>query len=592
MDILISVIKMFGGLAILIYGMKLLSTQLKKLSGGKLEKILANFTNNPIKSLLVGFFITVVTQSSATTTVIVVSLVNSGILGLRNSIPIIMGANIGTTINSQILRLANVGGDSWLALVSPGTLAPIILVISLIIMSKGKKQKTRDIGHLLLGLGLLFTGMITMVSMASSFSDLPILATILRKLSNPFLGVLAGTVITALVQSSAATIGILQAISTTGIVSWSSTIPIILGQNIGTCFTSILASLSGNKNAKRVACVHLYFNLIGTIIFLIGIYTYQKFIGFSFWNDSINMGGIANFHTIFNIASTLILFPFIKQIEKLTIFTIKDDPNDTDEDEDDNISILDKLDDRITTIPSIALSNSNLVAIQMIEMSNKNFKRSMQLLEKGFTDNKFEKIQKREDSIDKMDEKLEKYLVKLGRLNLSDVENNNLISILKLESEIEKIGDYAYKLAKSIQAMNENNIVLSQKAIDELHTAYEITSDIIKETQKIVSTRNIDLEINAIALKEVSEMKREQYKSEHIDRLKKGECNVESGIAFLEILTIYEKINHHCINAIIAIYNIVNNKKFTTKEDFSNRIYKNYSDKVKNKLNEYCLKYD
>ncbi len=280
MEIFLSLVKMLGGLALLIYGMKLLSTGLKKLSGSKLEKILTNVTDNPLKGLITGFAITVATQSSAATTVIVVSLVNSGILQLRNSIPIIMGANIGTTINSQILRLTNIQGNSILTLISPANLAPVILLIGLIIMESAKKHKYKDIGQMIIGLGILFTGMVTMVSMASTFSNLPIFVKVLKTLQNPFLGVLAGAIITAIVQSSAATVGILQALSTTGVITYSSTIPIILGQNIGTCFTSILASMGGSKNAKRVAAVHLYFNLIGTVIFLIVIYTYQSTVRF------------------------------------------------------------------------------------------------------------------------------------------------------------------------------------------------------------------------------------------------------------------------------------------------------------------------
>ena len=485
MDVLLSAIKMLGGLALLIYGMKLLSSQLKKLSGGKLENFLSNATNNPFKGLFVGFIITVATQSSAATTVIVVSLVSSGILGLRNSIPIIMGANIGTTVNSQILRLAGIQGSSWLTLLSPATLAPIILIISIIIISKGKKQKTRDIGYLFLGLGLLFTGMITMVSMASTFSDLPILGTIFQKLSNPILGVLIGALVTALVQSSAATVGILQAISTTGIVTWSTTIPIILGQNIGTCFTSILASIGSNKNAKRVACVHLYFNLIGTILFLILIYGYNTIWGIPFWNESVNMGGIANFHTLFNIISTIVLFPFIGQIEKLTMITVRDSQKE-DEEEDDYRSSLDKLDDRITTLPSIAISNSSQVITKMAELSEKNFTKSMLLLFNEYSNSKLEKIQVREDTIDRMEEVVTKYLVKLGKLNLSDSENTSVSALMRIESEVEKVGDYAYRLAKTIEHMNENDIKISDAAMHELVSLYQLTEEIIFNTIEII----------------------------------------------------------------------------------------------------------
>ncbi len=593
MDILLSIIKLLGGLALLIYGMKMLSSQLKKLSGGKLERILSSVTDNPFKGLFVGFLITVATQSSAATTVIVVSLVNSGILGLRNSIPIIMGANIGTTVNSQILRLTNIGGSNLLALISPATLAPVIIIIGLIIMEKGKKQRTRDIGQLFIGLGLLFTGMITMINMASSFSDLPILGVVLQKLSNPLLGVLAGAIITALVQSSAATVGILQAISTTGIVTWKTTIPIILGQNIGTCFTSILASMGANKNAKRVAAVHLYFNLIGTIIFLAVIYSYQSLIGFSFWNSPIDMGGIANFHTIFNVASTIILFPFISLIEKLTILTVSDKKGENDEDDEaDYLVVLNKLDDKFTSLPSIAISNSILVIGKMADIAEKNFRKSMDLLLDKFVDKKLEKIQVREDTIDKMEEKVTKYLVKLGTLDLSDYENTSVSSLMRIESEIEKVGDYAFRLAKTIEHMHENDITVSSMARDELEKMYDLTEEILIKTMDIVKTRDLSGILDTEALKEVAEIKREEYKNEHIRRLKEGSCNVESGISFLEILTVFEKIVYHCVNTTIAVSNMVKNENFVTKQEFSKRVYKDHSDKLKEKLNAYSLKYE
>ena len=593
MEIVISILKMLGGLALLIYGMKMLSTQLKKLSGGKLEKILISVTNNPFKGLLVGFLITVATQSSAATTVIVVSLVNSGILQLRNSIPIIMGANIGTTINSQILRLASLEGNSVISLISPGTLAPIVLLIGLIMMEKAKKQKIKDVGQMILGVGLLFTGMITMMNMASSFSELPILGEILQKLSNPILGVLAGAFVTAIVQSSAATVGILQAISTTGVLTFSSTVPIILGQNIGTCVTSILASIGGSKNAKRVAAVHLYFNLIGTIVFLVAIYAYQNLIGFSFWNDSIDMGGIANFHTIFNIVSTLILFPFIKQIEKLTMFTVRDNKKDDDEDsnEDDYLLVLNNLDSGSIVIPSMAITNSVNVIEKMGEISEKNFKKSMQLL-KNFDSKNLERIQERENIIDKMEGRVTKYLADLGNLNLTDDENKRITVLLRTESEFEKVGDYAFSFAKTIEVINENDIKFSDKALQELETIYEITEEILEKTTKIFKEKNMELAIEIEALKEIAEIKREQYKSAHILRLQHGTCNVQSGISYLEILTVFERIAYHCFNVTISTSNFVNYQTYTNKQSYTKQIYEQYSDLLKNKLNEYNIKYD
>ena len=591
MDILISIFKLLGGLALLIYGMKSLSTGLKKLSGSKLEQILTHVTDNAFKALLVGFLITVATQSSATTTVIIVGLVNSGILKLRNSIPIIMGANIGTTINSQILRLANIEGNSFLTLISPATIAPVLLIVGLLIIQKSKKAKNKDIGQLVFSLGLLFTGMITMINIASSFSKLPILTDILKKLSNPILGVLAGAVVTAIVQSSAATVGILQAISTTGIMTFSTTIPIILGQNIGTCVTSMIASIGGNKNARRVATVHLYFNLIGTILFLIGIYTYQHFIGFPFWNGPIDMGGIANFHTIFNVVSTLVLFPFIKQIEKLTLITIKDKKDDEEENEEKYLAELNKLDEGITKIPSLAIENANSVITSMAEIARKNFENSAGLLNK-FDDKKLERIKEREDIIDKMEERTTKYLVTLLNNNLRKDENLKVNSLIRIDSEIEKVADYSYALSKIIEEMKDNEIAFSKDAKKSLNLMFRLTTDIISKTIEYLRNEKIDLGIDIQILKEIAETKREEFRADHIQRLKSNLCNVESGISYLEILTTLEKIVDHCYNTSISLSNIITDRRFITKHDYISSIYTNNEEILKEKFNEYSLKYE
>lgn len=593
MENLTSALRMLGGLVLLIYGMKILSTNLKKLSGGKLEEILTNVTDNPFKGLIVGFIMTVATQSSATTTIIVVGLVNSDILKLRNAIPIIMGANIGTTVNSQILRLTSMEGNSWISLFTLTSLAPIILLIGLIMIQRAKSQKTKDIGQMIMGLGILFTGMLTMVSMASTFADLPILGTILTKLSNPILGVLAGAIITAIVQSSSATVGILQALSTTGLVSFATTIPIILGQNIGTCVTSILASIGGNKNARRIAAVHLYFNLIGTIIFMVFIYTYQHFIGFSFWNDPVDMGGIANFHTIFNLVSTIILFPFIGALEKLTMITIRDNKKSSDEDADDSdyLAALNMLDDRVTKIPRIAIGNSMNVVEKMGEIAEKNYRRAMELFD-DYDMKKLERIQERENIIDKMEARVTNYLIALGTKGLSKRENASVTALLKIVSEFEKVGDYAFRLSKTVEHMHENNIKISDNAMKDLETIYNISEETILKTIDVVKKKELSLNIEIQALRDLSERQREKYKLEHIERLKDGVCNVESGIAFLEILTICEKIMDHCLNVCIATSNYVTSDDIVTKQDYYRRIYKENSKLLKDKLNEFSIKYE
>ena len=431
MSIVISILKMLGGLVLLIYGMQVLSNNLKKISGGSLEKVLLNVTNNAFKGLFVGFLITAIIHSSAATTVVVVGLVGAGILSLRNAIPIIMGANVGTTINAQILRLAGISSDSFLSLFTPECFAPMLLIAGLIVMNRGKKQKTKDIGELIMALGMLFTGMITMMNVASAFSELPFLATILQHLSNPLLGVLAGALITALVQSSTATIGILQALSTTGMITYAMVIPIILGQNIGTCVTSILASIGGNTNAKRVAAVHLYFNLIGTVLFLVGIYSYQYFIGFSFWKSAVDMGRIADFHTIFNVVCTIVLFPFLGALEKLTILTVPDNKKEADEGDADHLIALNMLDEKLTTIPSLAISNSIKVIEKMGEISDRCFQRGVTLLE-NYDRKVFEKVETSKDNNGKIEEEVTKYLIKLENLNLTDEDNNRITTLLNM----------------------------------------------------------------------------------------------------------------------------------------------------------------
>jgi len=583
MAIVKSLLTLLGGLALLIYGMKMLSSNLKKLTGGKLEQILVNATNNPIKGLLVGFIITVMTQSSATTTVLVVGLVNSEILTLKSAIPIIMGANIGTTMNSQILRLTSIGGNNWLSLLSPASFAPILLLISLLINQKAKKIKTKDISAMIMGLGILFTGMVIMVNTASSFSNLPVLTNILSGLKNPILGVLAGAFVTAIVQSSSATVGILQALSTTGKITYATTIPIILGQNIGTCFTSILASIGGSSNAKRVAAVHLYFNLIGTVIFLIGIYTYQHTVGFLFWNDIVNMGSIANFHTIFNVTSTIILFPFMGLIEKLTKITIRD-KNNNDE-IDSSLLVLNKLDDLISNAPRIAISNSKEVVIKMGELARSNFNRSMSLLV-DYNYDTINKIEKCENNIDKMEEVVTTYLINLENLDLSEKENRKVTTLLKIEADYEKIGDYSYRLYKKFEEINEKNIKFSNSAIKELEVMYSITSDAIDKTMSLFNEKTNSISIEVEALRDFAENKREKYKMLHIKRLKQGKCSVESGISFLEILNCCESIITHCLNVSIAMSEDAS-KSIVTKHDYRRKLYIKHSKEIEDFIKKY-----
>ena len=592
MDITITVMKMIGGCILMLYGMNLLSSNLKKIAGEKFESILQRATDNVFKGVLTGILITVALQSSTATTVMVVGFVNAGILKLKNSIPIIMGANIGTTVTAQILRLASLDG-SILSFLSPSNIAPILLLIGFILLEMKKKKKARDTGLLLIGIGLLFTGLMMMIEEASNFSDLPILTTILTTLSNPILGVFAGIIITVIVHSSAATVGILQALSTTGFTTFANTIPVILGQNIGTCVTSLVSSIGATKNAKRTAMVHLYFNLIGTILFMIGIYGYQYIVGFAFWNDAIDMGQIANFHLIFNIVSTLLLLPFTGLLEKLTLITIRDKKVDVDEDQDLNeyVASLSLLDERITNIPSIALNNSLNVILKMGELSERNLNRAIKLIDK-FDEENLEHIGQREDAIDKMDIKVANYLVEIGNLELTDTENKSVSALLKIEGDYEKIGDYAFKIAKSIELMKENELKFSNIADKEIKIMYNIVEDVIVRTHDILTDRKVSTICEIEALRQIADRYKENYKSEHIERLKEGNCTVENGIAFIELLADMDKIINHCINIAVQSLNIVGKDDYVTKHDFMSALSIDKKEDINSNIENFEYKYE
>ena len=496
MNIVVTLLKMLGGLVLLIYGMNILSTHLKKIAGEKLKSLLKKATDNIFKGVITGIIVTIAVQSSAVVTVMVVGFVNAKILKLKNAIPVIMGANIGTTITAQILRLASLEENSIFTLLNPNVLASVFIIVGFLLLELKRKQRNRDVGQLLIGIGLLFTGLMTMVDMASSFSDLPILGKIMSELSNPLLGILVGAIVTAIVQSSAATVGILQAISQSGIITYASTIPIILGQNIGTCFTSLLSSIGTSKNAKRVAVIHLSFNLIGSIIFMIFIYSYQWLVGFSFWNKAIDMGGIANFHLIFNIVCTILLLPCIGLLEKLANLIVRDKVvvEEDDEDTSQYLTILDELDERMTNIPNVAIYNSLNVIIKMSELVKKNFDKSVHLLEE-FNVDRLDRIQEIEDAVDKIDVTVANFLVKIGNLELTKKENRSVTTLLKVESELEKLADYVYKSSKLIESMNDKNVRFSDEAYKEIKVMHNLIDDVLKRMTTMLRDGDLDVVI-------------------------------------------------------------------------------------------------
>lgn len=572
MENIFSAITMAGGLAFFLFGMNILGGGLEKLSGGRMEKTLEKMTSNVFKSLLLGVVVTAAIQSSSATTVIVVGLVNAGILKLRNAIGVIMGANIGTTVTSVILSLGDLDNNENAGIVlnflKPTTIAPIIAVIGIIVLMASKKSKSKIIGEILLGFGVLFNGMFIMTDAVAPLSDSQFFKDLFSSLSNPILGILAGLIVTAIIQSSSASVGILQAVASSGIVTFSAAIPIIMGQNIGTCVTSLIASIGANKNAKRAAMVHLYFNIIGTILFFIGVYTINSLIGFSFWNDNITMAGISAVHITFNVITTLIFIPFTGLLEKLAILTVKGMKT--------NSEIVDvevaNLDERFLRSPSMALSQCHDVIITMGKYSKRNFSKAVTLFTK-YDKKTADTIREYEDAIDRMEDRTNNYLLKLTNSELSDAESRTVTHYLKLVSEFERIGDYAMNVLELAERLYDQEMSFSEKALNELDAISDAVDEIIEMAIDSFNNFDIPLAVKIEPLEETIDTMEDTLKFRHIERLKDGKCTIDGGIVFLELLTNLERISDHCSNIAVYLIGFNNDKDSLNRHEYLKKIH-------------------
>ena len=543
------IVSLLGGLALFLYGMSMLGSGLEKLSSGRLEQTLEKLTNNVFKGVLLGALVTGAIQSSSATTVIVVGLVNARILKLRQAIGIIMGANIGTTVTAHILRLSDLSSDNFfLMLLKPTTLAPVVGIIGILMVMAGKKQKYKTLGEILLGFCILFTGMFNMEAAVSPLSESPEFANLFASFSNPVIGVLVGAGVTAIIQSSSASIGILQALSSTGIITWSSAIPIILGQNIGTCITPILASIGASKNAKRTAAVHLSFNIFFNGAFLIVIYTIQSISPFSFWDLPIDKGGIANFHTTFNVCVTLMFLPFVGLLEKLVIHLI---PDQQTAGEVDDPALA--LDDRLLASPGLAIQHCRDAVLQMGKLARKNFSASVRQLEQ-YNHKEAEKIREREDTIDRLEDRLGNYMLKIPQDNLSEQSSDTISALLHILSEFERIGDYSINLVEFAENMESTGAEFSPQAQFELTTIGEAVGEAIDMALGCFEKQDLALAETIEPLEEVVDQMQETLKDRHINRLRNGQCTVDAAFPFVESLSCLERISDHCSN--IGVYMI------------------------------------
>ena len=542
----LSIVQMIGGLALFIYGMTTMGKGLERAAGSKLEKTLEKMTGNVFTALIMGMVVTMVIQSSSATTVMVVGFVNAGIMTLKQSVGVILGANIGTTVTAQILRLSGGegSGNLFMDLLKPKNLAYIIVLVGVIIMMLAKKRRTRDIADIFTGFGILFIGMAVMEGAVAPLADLPQFADLFAAISNPVLGVVVGAGVTAIIQSSSASVGILQALSTTGAITYSAAIPIILGQNIGTCITAFLSSLGGSKNARRTAMVHFYFNLIGSIAFLVAIYAVQYTVGFSFWENPIDKGGIANFHTLFNVTCTLLFLPFTGLLVKLARWSVP-----TGETQEDPLA---KLEPRFLTTPALALDQAQRCIADMGEAAKSNFHLAVDPMFGGSAASE-EIFREHEAFLDRAEVEIGRYLTTMHNVRSVDQRRQSAEMMHSL-SDFEKIGDYAQNIFDRADEFRQAGLSFSATAMNELHAMTDAVSEVLDMTVEAYVTQSVSLARSVEPLEEVVDTMKEQLKSRHIERLGEGGCTMQTGIHFLDIVHDLEKISDHCSN--IAIYTI------------------------------------
>lgn len=544
---IMSLLYLVGGLALFIYGMTTMGSGLERAAGAKLEKTLEKMTGNVVSGLLMGLAVTAVIQSSSATTVMVVGFVNAGIMTLRQSVGVILGANIGTTVTAQILRLDSTGtlSDSLIMqLLKPRNLAYIAVLAGIIVMMLAKKKRTRDIADILIGFGILFIGMSTMEAAVSPLAELPQFSQLFATISNPVLGVLVGALVTAIIQSSSASVGILQALSTTGVITYAAAIPIILGQNIGTCITAFLSSVGGSKNARRTAMVHFYFNMIGSIIFLIAVYGLNAAIGFTFWDIPIDKGGIANFHTLFNVVVTLLFLPITKLLVWLAEHTVPADEEKPDP--------LAKLEPRFLATPSLAFDQCQKCISEMGGAAKENFLLATGQIFTGVEPSQKE-FKEREAFLDRAEVEIGKYLVSM-QSNLPEGGRHLHAEMMHALSDFEKIGDYSQNIMDGYTEFREAGNRFTDNAVRELRVMCDAVGELIDLTVESYTTRSASVARSVEPIEEVVDFLKDKLTNRHIERLNDGSCTVVNGITFLEMIHDLEKIGDHCSN--IAIYTI------------------------------------
>lgn len=554
MDIF-GILTMIGGLALFLYGMDIMGEGLSKASGGKLERILEKLTSNPIKAVLLGAGVTAVIQSSSATTVMVVGFVNSGIMKLSQAVGIIMGANIGTTATSWLLSLTGIqSGNVFVRLLNPSSFSPVLAVIGVIFIMFSKREKLHDIGKIMVGFAILMTGMSTMSDAVKPLAQVKEFTNILTMFSNPVLGMLAGAVLTAVIQSSSASVGILQALCATGSITYATALPVIMGQNIGTCVTALLSGIGASRNAKRAALVHLYFNIIGTVLFMCVFYTINVFNPFAFLSEGANPAGIAVIHSIFNITATIVLLPFSKGLEKLAYLTVKEEDSEKQIEADNEFALLDE---RFLDKPSLALQHSFKATKNMADISKKCLFTSFELLDK-YDEEKVQLVSNLEDKVDKYEDILGTYLLKISSKNLSEKDSEDLTMLLHTIGNFERISDHACNITQAARQMYEKKLEFSEKAKEELEVFRAALTDIVDIAFECFTKKDDNLAKNVEPLEEVIDDLNMELKARHVRRLREGRCTLDLGFVLSDITTNFERVADHCSNIAVCLIQIKN----------------------------------
>ena len=533
---------LLGGIALFLYGMSIMGAGLEKLAGGKMQGVLQKLTSSTIKGVIFGTLITGVIQSSAGTVVICVGLVNSGIMTLTQSVGVIMGANIGTTVTGQLIRMADISGESLLlTLIQPKTFAPVVAFVGCIFYVFLRNAKKKNIGQIMLGFGILFTGMSLMDSGVSPLRESAAFQDLFVSMTNPILGILVGVVATVIIQSSSASVGILQALSSTGLVTFGSAIPIILGAHIGTAFTPLLTIGGSSKDGKRTALIHLYFNIIGSVVLLAAIYAVRYTIGIPVWNDVMNKSSIANIHTLSSVAAMILFLPFSRVLSRLAVLTVPDSAEEAQE------LSMPVLDERLFKSPAVALQQAKNAVVKMSRRAARNVNLAAPLLIK-MDEDVVSAINVRENLIDRMEVEVSNYLIKMTDQELGDDESHAVTELLNFVTEYERIGDYAVNIMEKSEELYEKEASFSDHAKEQLKLLTGAMERILDLTNDAFENDDLTLARQVEPLEEVIDIMVEKLRDQHIKRLKDGICSIDTGVVFLDVLNNAERISDHCSN--------------------------------------------